>query len=404
MDPTKPPALNRNVGAVAPPPVPAVQAWAGRYDGRHGPLLDLAQAVPDTAPHPDLLAALSETAGDPATARYGAIEGEAPLRAAVAEEMSGLYRAPIAPDEVLITAGCNQAFFVAALTAAGPGETVLATLPNYFNQDTTLRMLGIATRYLPLDSANGFKPDPAALAAALRPEVRALVLVSPNNPTGAVYEPERLAAIYDLCSRAGVRLILDETYRDFLPPNEGPPHALFRTDGWRENVVSLYSFSKAFAVPGHRLGAMVGGAPFLAAAANVMDNLQICAPRPIQRAVAPLMAPLMPWRRANARHIAVRAAAFRSALDAAPGWKIGSIGAYFAYVAHPFEAVDATRVAEALAVEAGVLTLPGPFFGEGQAGFVRFAFANVDEAAIACLPERLAAVAPELANAAAARQ
>jgi aspartate/methionine/tyrosine aminotransferase len=96
------------------------------------------------------------------------------------------------------------------------------------------------------------------------------------------------------------------------------------------------------------------------------------------------------WREANRGEIAARAAAFRVAFATLPGWRVESLGAYFAYVAHPFAGLPAPRVAAALARERGVLALPGDYFGPGQEGHLRVAFANADRAAIAQLPERLA--------------
>ncbi len=388
------PALNGNVAALAPPPVPLVKGWAAEYDGSAGPLLDLSQAVPDGDPPPALLGALAEAAADPATARYGPIAGETALRRALAAEIAALYGGRVGEANVVVTAGCNQAFVVAALALAGPGETVLVTTPCYFNHDAGLRMLGVRVAPLPLAPEAGFLPDPAALEAAVVPGVKAAVLVSPNNPTGAVYGAERLAALAEVARRRGIVLVLDETYRDFLSPGAGPPHGLFARDDWGDVLVHLYSFSKAYAIPGHRLGAIVAGKGVTAAAGTVMDNLQICAPRIPQVALTPLMEALGPWRAANAAAIAGRADAFRAAFERLPGWEIAAIGAYFAYVRHPFAERDAVAVAACLAAEKGVLTLPGPFFGEGQDGFLRMAFANVGAEGIAALPGRLATFAP----------
>ena len=383
------PRFNPAIAGVAPPPIPFVQDWARSYDGRHGAPVDLSQAVPGYPPHPDLLVALAEAAGSASLAGYGPIIGEPVLREAYAAHVSGIYGADIAAGDIHITAGCNQAFFATIMALAGHGEAVLLTNPFYFNHDTTLSMLGIRTATVELDPESGFPPDPERIAAAITPDVRALALVSPNNPTGAVCDHERLEAIYETCAARDIWLILDETYRDFLPPGAGAPHRLFAREGWRGRLVQLYSFSKSFCIPGHRVGAVVAGPALVDQVAKVMDNLQICAPKPAQVAVARTIEPLAGWRAANAAEIARRADAFRAALGSAPGWEIAALGAYFAYVRHPFAGENATAVAERLAREAGVITLPGPFFGAGQERYLRMAFANADVAAIAGLPARL---------------
>ena len=89
--------------------------------------------------------------------------------------------------------------------------------------------------------------------------MRAVVLISPNNPTGAVYPPEIVRAIFQVCRERGVALVLDETYRDFLSDAGAKPHGLFDEPDWRDTLVELYSFSKSFCIPGHRLGAVIAG-------------------------------------------------------------------------------------------------------------------------------------------------
>ncbi len=149
-------------------------------------------------------------------------------------------------------------------------------------------------------------------------------------------------------------------------PGEGDvPHALFADPAWRDTVIGLYSFSKSYCVPGHRLGAITAGEPVIAEITKVLDCIQICPARPGQSALVWAIDALADWREENRQEIAARAAAFEAAIAACPGWRIDSVGAYFAYLAHPFEGVPATRVAEMLASQRGVLGLPGVYFGAG---------------------------------------
>jgi aspartate/methionine/tyrosine aminotransferase len=381
--------FNPLVETLAAPPIPSVFAWAAAYDGRNGPMIDLSQAVPGYPPHPEMLRLLGENAASRAYTGYGPIEGEDSLRAAYAAYLRETYGAPLAADNVHITSGCNQAFICAAMAIAGAGDAVLMSDPYYFNQETTLAMLGIKTRFAPCDPQNGFLPDIDALAAAIAPDVRAIALVSPNNPTGAVYPPALLSAIYDLCAARGIWLILDETYRDFLPAGAGRPHELFGRKGWEETLIGLYSFSKSFCIPGHRLGAITAGPAVVEQVAKIMDNLQICPPRSAQAAVATALPLLADWREENRREIARRVEALRATMAGAPAWRIGAVGAYFAFIGHPFDGVSSARVAEKLAKEAGILCLPGSYFGARQEGYLRFAFANADVDTIGLLQDRL---------------
>ncbi len=383
------PSPNPLVVDVGSPPIPEVHAWARRYDGEHGPMLDLCQAVPGYPPHPELLEHIATAARDPACAKYGLITGDAPLREAFAHQMTTFYGGEVGTGNVTITAGCNQAFFLAMMTLAQRGDAVLLPTPWFWNHQQTCDMLGIEPRPLPCSAEAGFVPDPAEAEALLDPRVRAIVLVTPNNPTGAVYPPEVIAAFHDLARRRNLWLIMDETYRDFLPEGQERPHELFSDPEWPRNVVQLYSFSKAYCIPGHRLGAVTASPDLAAQFIKVLDCMHICPQRAGQAALLWGLDALAEWRGENRARINRRAEAVRDAFQRLPDWRIESLGAYFAYVRHPFEGVPGHRVVEHLAAERGAMCLPGSAFGAGQEGHLRMAFANVELDGIGQLADRL---------------
>lgn len=388
------PALNPLLAGIEPPPILEAHGWAARYDGALGPSLDMCQAVPGYPPHPALLQHLANASSDPASARYGLINGDLPLREAYAAEVSAVYGGQVAADQIAITAGCNQAFFLSLLTLAQRGDNVLLPTPWFWNHQQSCTMLGIEPRPLPCRPTAGFVPDPRDAAGLIDDRTRAIVLISPNNPTGAVYPPEVIGSFHDLCAKRGITLILDETYRDFLPEGQESPHGLFARPGWQDNLVQLYSFSKAYCVPGHRLGAVIAARPTVTEFTKALDCLHICPQRPAQAALLWGIAALPAWRAANRVTINDRAAAVRTVFAGLPDWQLESLGAYFAYVRHPCPDLPAARVAERLATERGVVGLPGSAFGPGQQGHLRLAFANLDLDGIAALGSRLGGLAP----------
>jgi aspartate/methionine/tyrosine aminotransferase len=372
------------------PPIPEAKGWLQAYSGAHGPAMDLSQAAPAYAPPPLLMHALAAAAADPATASYGPIRGEDTLRAAYAAELSAVYGADIPADAAAIVTGCNQAFVMAVMAVARAGDEVILPAPWYFNHKMALDMLGVRAVPLPCAPARAFAPDAADAAALITPRTRAIVLVTPNNPTGAIYPPETIAQFADLAAAHGLWLLLDETYRDFLPAAGQRPHDLFAAAGGiPAHAVQLYSFSKAYALPGYRLGAVAGPAAFMEPFGKVLDTVQICAPRIGQIAVGRTMRELGSWREANRAMIADRGAAFRHAMAAVQDWRIGSVGAYFAYVAPPEDLGPAEAISRMLARELGVLALPGRYFGPDQERWLRVAFANIDAERLAELPARL---------------
>ena len=382
---------NPLVAAVAPPPIPEARSWGTRYDGRFGPLIDLTQAVPGYPAHPDLVRHLGEAARRPESFAYGEITGDLALREAYAADVGALYGGTVRPDEVAITTGANMASFAATMLLARSGDAIMLPVPWYFNHQMNAAMLDVAVVPLPCRAENGFVPDPAEAERLLDERVKAIFLVSPNNPTGAVYTPDVIAAFADLCRRRDLVLVLDETYRDFRPAELRRPHELFSQDGWDRHLVQLYSFSKSYCVPGYRLGAVVAGGDSIVQLTKILDCLQICAARVGQAALAWAIPALGAWREENRALMNGRGEAARAAFAGLPGWRIAAQGAYFAYVRHPFDGGGSLAVAERLAVERGIVTLPGSAFGPDQDDYLRLAFANVDPAGIAEVARRLAA-------------
>lgn len=289
------------VTAVAAPPVPAAARWKADYDGRLGPAIDLAQAVPGVPPPEALLERLAAAARDPANAGYGPIVGELALRSALASDMAAVYGASLETDDIVITPGCNQAFVVAVMALATRDHSVIVPTPWYFSHAMALGVLGVRAVPLPCRAEAGFVPSVDDARRLIDDSTRAILLITPNNPTGATYPPGVIAAFADLAREVGVALLLDETYRDFLPAGAGgQPHDLFADERWRDTLVHLYSFSKSYAVPGHRLGALVADPALLREVAKVLDCTTICPRRPGRRGVGGGRHPALARRHAGA--------------------------------------------------------------------------------------------------------
>ena len=384
--------VNPLLRAAIPPPIAEIAALArGRSFPADKPLLDLAQAVPAWPPADALTRHLAEAVREPETARYTPILGRDDLRDALAASLSETCGGEVTREQVAITAGCNQAFCLALMALAGTGDEALLAAPSYFNYQMWLEMLGVAPVYLPFRPERGGVPDPADARARITPRTRAIVLVTPNNPTGAIYPPETIHAFHGLAREAGVALVLDETYRDFLP-GEAPPHGLFACPGWEETLIHLYSFSKVYSLTGYRVGALVAAERLLAEVAKAADCVAICAPAIAQEAALFGLQHLAAFRADKRRLVLERVARFRAVFARNTlAYALISAGAFFAYVRHPFAGVPAAAVARRLIEEENVLCLPGSAFGPDQDDYLRFALANIDGDAMAALGDRLEA-------------
>ncbi len=384
--------VNPAVAPVTAPPIAEAAGWiAGRDFPADKPLLDVAQAVPSYPPPAELAAHLAAEVEKPETSRYSDIAGTPALRRALAAHMSDYYAGRVAAGQVCITAGCNQAFCLAVSALAGPGDEVLLPVPYYFNHQMWLQMQGIRPVYLPFRRDRGGVPDPGDAAERISQRSRAIVLVSPNNPTGAVYPSAVFEAFYDLARQHDLALVVDETYKDFRA-DDAPPHRLFGHEDWSETFVQLYSFSKVYSLTGYRTGSIICGEALLAQVSKLMDCVAICAPRIGQAAALFGLQALASWRAEKRSMMVERVRRLGEGFRANElAYELVSIGAYFAYLRHPFEGVPAAAVAKRLADEQNVLCLPGSMFGPEQDDYLRFAFANLEVAAMPDLLRRLVA-------------
>lgn len=384
---------NPLLGEVATPPVAEAQAWIrGRLFPAEKPLLDLAQAVPSYAPAEALTRHVAAVASEPETSLYSDILGTSDLRAAFARHLGIDYRARVDTGNVAITSGCNQAYCVAISALAGPGDEVILPVPYYFNHDMWLRMQGIVPVYLPFDAEHPDRLQLDVVRDAITPRTRALVLVSPCNPTGAEYPSEHIAALHGVLCEHGVSLVIDETYKDFRA-STGPPHALMAAGAHeRPGLVQLFSFSKAYSMTGYRVGAIACDAELLAEIEKILDCIAICPARISQAAASFALENLHEWRDGKSRLMRERVDALRNGFSRSNlSYRLVSCGAYFAYVRHPFAGRPAIEVARRLADRENVLCLPGSFFGPGQDDYLRFAFANLEADRFEALIERLLA-------------
>ena len=388
--------LNPAMAATEPPPVMEARRWlADATFTADRPLLNVSQAAPVDPPPLALRQALAEAAvNDPSAHLYGPVLGNPELRAEIAQQWSAAYGGTIRPDQVAITQGCNQAFTAAMSTLAGAGDEVILPTPWYFNHKMWLDMQGITT--VPLPAGPGLIPLADQAAKLITPRTRAIVLVSPNNPGGAEYPAETLRAFLDLARAHGLALIIDETYRDF-DSRPGRPHALFEDPDWDDTLIQLYSFSKAYRLTGHRVGAMVAATDRLAEVEKFLDTVAICPGQLGQIAALWGMRNLSQWVAGERAEILARRAAMTGGFAALPGWQLLGCGAYFAYAEHPFSEPSGV-LAKRLVHDAAILMLPGTMFQPAShpegARQLRIAFANIDAGGITEMFRRLAVLQP----------
>ncbi len=388
--------LPRTASTFAPPVMEARRWLEDVVHPADRPLLNVSQAAPVDPPPKALREAMADIVlNEPQAHLYGPVLGLPGLREEVANQWTASYGGTVTAGQVAITSGCNQAFTAAIATLCSEGDEVIIPVPYYFNHRMWLDMSGVKT--VPLMAGEGMIPDAADAAELITPRTRAIALVSPNNPCGVEYPADVLRTFLTLARDHGIALIVDETYRDF-DSRTGAPHDLFTDPDWHDTLIQLYSFSKAYRLTGHRVGAVIATEARLAEIEKFLDTVTICPNQLGQRAALWGMQNLRDWLAIERLEILGRAAAITDnfSLVSDQGWDLLGCGAYFAYVQHPFP-ISSADLAPLLVKEAGVLLLPGTMFmpanlpgGEAQ---LRIAFANIDRAGVEMLFNRLSSLA-----------
>jgi aspartate/methionine/tyrosine aminotransferase len=327
--------------------------------------LSLAQGMVAWAPPPGVgrAVALALAQTDRRLDRYGPVQGEAEVLEAVRRELSEGRGLDLEGSELLVTAGSNMAFNAIAQVLCDPGDEVLLPLPFYFNHAMAIRLAG----GVPVPVAAGLVPDPDRLAAAITPRSRAIVTISPNNPSGLVTPSEVLAAINGLCHRHGLVHVSDEAYADFV---HGPvPHAgPGRLPGSGGHTVSLFSLSKAYGMAGWRVGYAAVPRQLMGALAKVQDTVLICPPQVSQRAALAALEAGPAWSRPHVQALGQRRRQLLAAVAAARdgGLAVELLGppdgAFYGLLRFPC-ALDGESLMRHLVLGHGVAALPGDSFG-----------------------------------------
>jgi len=268
---------NKRLQAVMEPVIPEISQLMAEFPGT----LSLAQGMVSWHPPANVYLELQKALINPNQEinRYGPVQGDPALIEAIKQKLKHQNGLDLTGSTVLVTAGSNMAFRAIAEVLCDPNDEVILPLPYYFNHVMAIQMAGGVP--IPVDA--GVIPDPEQIAAAITPRTRAVVTVSPNNPSGVVFPRTVLIAINELCAKHGLLHISDEAYEDFVLGDE-PHWSPGAQPGAGNHTISLYSFSKGYGMAGWRLGYMAAPGCWQKALAKVQDTVLICPPRLLQKA------------------------------------------------------------------------------------------------------------------------
>ena len=342
--------------------------------------INLAQGFPNF-PCPDVLKEAAARAIRDDVNQYAITWGAKRLRDALARKYAEWYGMTVDPEaEVTVTCGATEAMASALLAIVDPGDEVIVLEPFYENYGPDTILCGAKPVFVPI--AAGAELDVDRLGAAFSQRTRAIIVCTPNNPTGRVLSRRDLEAIAELCRRYDAYAVTDEIYEHIYYDGKHIPMATLA--GMRERTVTISGASKTFSVTGWRIGTIIAPRRATDAIRKVHDFLTVGAPAPLQEAVAVALETLGPdYYETLARAYRTRRDLLHGALiDAGFGCRPPE-GAY--YILADFSGISDLpddEFARWLTCEVGVAPVPGSsFFSRPESGrkLVRFAFCKTEE-------------------------
>jgi aspartate/methionine/tyrosine aminotransferase len=365
------------------PIIPTVAGWIAETPGT----ISLGQGVVHYGPPRAALEEIPRFLDRFPHHRYVPDAGLPELRKAFEEKLR-LENGIDAPFErrIFVTAGANQAFLNAVLAVCDPGDEVILLTPYYFNHEMAVALASAVPIAVPTDDR--LQPDVPAIEAAITERTRAVVTVSPNNPTGAVYPEETLSAIHRLCARHGIYHISDEAYEYFT--YDGARHFSPASLGG-DHVISLFSFSKAYGMASWRVGVLVAPEHLHDDLMKIQDTVVVCAP-----AISQILGLgcLQEGRGHCVSHLPILAKVRRDVLDRLAGIPDlvnvpQALGAFYLF-AKIHTDMSAIRVSERLVREHKVAVIPGETFGTASGCWLRIAYGSLREETVVEGIDRLA--------------
>jgi aspartate/methionine/tyrosine aminotransferase len=282
---------------------------------------------------------------------------------------------------VMVTAGANMAFSHAVAAVSMPGDEIILNTPFYFNHEMAIQMAGCTAVCVATDAH--YQPRPEALRAAITPRTRAIVTVTPNNPSGAVYSEASLRAISALCREHGIYHFADEVYEYFTygQARHFSPGAL---PGAAAHTISMYSLSKAYGFAGWRIGYMAYPAHLEPAMAKIQDTVMVCPPVVSQLAAVAALGVGRAHCEPHVRELAeVRDIVWSQLMSLAPLAELPTAdGAFYALLKVRTDR-DPMALAEALIRDHRVAVIPGPTFGMTDGCSFRVAYGALQKATVA---------------------
>lgn len=315
----------------------------------------------------------AKTALDNNQHHYTGPTGTPELRQAIVDNLSAEYGLDYTPDEIIVTAGVQESIMLCMLGLVSEGDEVLITSPRFTTYDTAVQLCGGVPIPVPTYQKDDFALDVDEIEKRITDKTRMFVLVSPNNPTGAVTPPDVIRKIADLALKHDILIIADEIYAKLIYP--GHEHLSLATlPGMKERTITLNGFSKTYAMTGWRVGYMAAPLDFVEKLTEPRHTLSINTCTVSQFAALAALTGPQDEMEATFEAYGERRAYLMDVLTkmglsyGAPG------GAFYIYTNISATGMKGAPFCEALLRETGVMVFPGDMFGEPDSDFIRISY------------------------------
>jgi aspartate/methionine/tyrosine aminotransferase len=365
------------VDAVQAPVIPIVAGWIRETPGT----ISLGQGIVSYGPPTDAVASLATFGGELADHRYGPVEGLPRLVTRLERKLHEENGIDVAGgSRVVVTAGGNMAFINAVLAITDPGDEIILPVPFYFNHDMAIVLAGCRT--VPVATRPDYQLDLGALEAAITPRTRAIVTVSPNNPSGAVYPEADLRAVNALCRARRLFHIHDEAYEYFT--YDAPHVSPGAFAGAAGHTISMWSLSKAFGFASWRIGYMTIPTALFDAVNKIQDTNLICPPAVSQHAALAALDVGRPYTDGHLRVLAqVRSLVYARLATIGDLVEAPDARGAFYVLLRVRTALDPYALAERLIREHKVATIPGSAFADSAPCSIRISYGALDPQVVA---------------------
>jgi aspartate/methionine/tyrosine aminotransferase len=370
--------LPMRMQAVQAPIIPIVAEWIRKNPGT----ISLGQGVVSYGPPPSAAAQIARFLGDPQNNKYKPVVGIPELLDLLAAKLRGENGVATGQgSELVVTAGGNMAFMNAVLAITDPGDEIILQTPYYFNHEMAVTMAGCRPTLVSTDDQYQLQPE--AIARAITSKTRAVVTISPNNPTGAVYGEASLREVNRICRERGVYHIHDEAYENFT--YDGVKHfSPGSIPDSEAHTISLYSLSKAYGFASWRIGYMAAPRHLLESIRKIQDTILICAPVISQfAAIGALQAGRTYCEEKLQPIIEVRQIVLKALREISDICTVPKADGAFYFLLRLKRQVDPMALTERLIREHRVAVIPGTAFGIEDGCYLRVAYGALEKATTA---------------------